>query len=39
MQSETMASYIVGLQLRYEVKVNAAALQRAIGADRDQQSQ
>jgi peptidyl-prolyl cis-trans isomerase D len=39
MQSETMASYVVGLQERYEVKINNTAFQRAIGADRDQPSQ
>jgi peptidyl-prolyl cis-trans isomerase D len=39
MQSETMASYVVGLQERFEVKINNTAFQRAIGADRDQPSQ
>ena len=39
MQSDTMAGYLAGLQERYTVKVNAAAFQRAIGADRDQPTQ
>jgi peptidyl-prolyl cis-trans isomerase D len=39
MQSDTMVEYLAGLQDRYTVKVNAAAFQRAIGADREQQPQ
>ncbi len=39
MQSDTMAEYLAGLQERFGVSVNTAAFQRAIGADRDQQSQ
>jgi hypothetical protein len=34
-----MVEYLAGLQDRYTVKVNAAAFQRAIGADREQQPQ
>ena len=37
MQSDAMASYLGGLQERYEVKINTQALQRAAGADRDSQ--
>ena len=37
LQSDAMASYLGGLQERYEVKVNAQAMQRAVGADRELQ--
>ena len=37
MQSETMAQYLVALQERFGVSINNAALQRAVGADRQTQ--
>lgn len=39
MQSDAMAEYLAGLQERFGVSINANALKRAIGADRDQATQ
>lgn len=36
LQSDTMASYLLGLKERFEVKIDPLAVRRAIGTDREQ---